>query len=74
MENGSRKSPLRTPYPETSGVSWLTPRRPPLQEGHHVASVMRDVMGGRDAGEDLERDRVSNSYSVCGLIYLSVRC
>ena len=34
----------------------LTACRPPLQEGHHVTSGLRDIAGGRDANQDLERD------------------
>lgn len=34
--------------------------RPPLQEGHHVTSGLRDVVGGRDANQDLERDCMSD--------------
>lgn len=33
--------------------NWVAP---PLQEGHHVTQMMKDVMGGRDANQDLERD------------------
>ena len=35
--------------------------RPPLSEGHHVTGRMKDVMGGRDASENIQKDRKSGS-------------
>jgi hypothetical protein len=40
-------------------AAWNVDDRPPFSEGHHVAARMKDMMGGRDATENLHKDCMS---------------